>query len=226
MALYIWYGKPRQCKTYVVTEKINHWLDSLHLKVYTNFPVLTLKGNSPYIWEDKHIYENIQDSQIVIDESYEDWGSSDTGALKDSDRMLFLHTTGHQVNDVHFIAQSPVRILKAIRDIATEVHIVKKYCIPWPLPWWKDKEGENRPILIRVLTYSDWKDQMDPAPDKADAIKYYWFKKRIAETYDTHFFRNDRPPHVGITWKEKRDLERSLHDPYDIEGLLEKVNTD
>jgi len=224
MSVFIWYGKPRQCKTYVVTGKIVHWLDDMGLRVYTNFPVLTPKGNSPYIWEDKHIYENVQDSQIVIDESYTEWGSLDTGAMKDSDRMTFLHTTGHQVNDVHFIAQSPVRILKAIRDIATEVHVVKKYCLPWPLPWWKDREGENRPILIRVLTYSDWADQMDPDPTKADGCSFQFFKMGIAKTYDTHFFRNDRPPHQGKTWLQLADELRSRHDPYDIESLLEKVN--
>jgi len=226
MAVYILFGKPREGKNLVAAEKIIHWLDDMKLNVYTNFPLLTPKGNSPRIWEDKLIYANVQDSQIVIDESYQDWGSQDATAQKDADRMTFIHTTGHQNNDIWFIVQSPVRILKAIRDIATEVHIVKKYCVPWPLPWFKDREGSNRPLFMRVLTYSQWEDMMDPSPDKADGITYYLFKKWVAQSYDTHYFRNNQPPHVGETWLERKQRLDSLHDPYDIEGLLEKVNTD
>jgi len=222
MAVFIWFGKPREGKNLVVTEKVIHWLDDMSLSVYTNYPIITPKNKSPKIWEDRLIYANVQDSQIVIDESYQTWGSQDTNAQKDADRMTFIHTTGHQGNDLHFIVQSPIRILKAIRDIATEVYIVKKYCIPWPLPWFKDKEGCNRPLIMRVLTYSQWEDMMDPSPDKADAISYHLFKMSVAKSYDTHYFRNNQPPHVGETWMERKNREDLARDPYGIESLYEK----
>lgn len=220
--IYLICAPPRQGKTYFATSIARSLLrPSGHLfwkksgkTVYSNYPIVDKKIHdcehcglskkdcfkkkcnffiSTLQWRPEYIYENVQDSTIIIDEAYRDFSSRSYKDF-DKDKHTFFATNGHQNNDIYIIAQNASRVDVILREMTNELYFVRKFSIPFT----------TRPLWFIVDVYHDLNEmgKLTPSPFAVTKKKLVIFKKNVARAYDTHFFRKNEPSFTAKTWLE------------------------
>lgn len=202
-------GPPRAGKTYWVTKKINKLLKEAkkkndsgkpYRKVFSNFPVITPWGSS-LIWKPELVNEEIVDSDIFIDEAYQFYNSRNYKGFSANDHLFFA-LNGHNSNNIYLIAHSPNRLDTVIREMANEFIFVKKISIPFlELPLW-----------FRVETFLDELaiSQRYISKHACYNVEHYLFSKKVANTYNTHFFRKEGEYLKFDSWADVPGYENNL----------------
>lgn len=195
--IHVWFGAPRQGKTYSVTR-----LAILRMmkgrRVYSNYPIIT-RGKqifSSMVWQGDMIYENIHNCDIVIDEAYRDYSSRKYQNFS-IDQHTFFATNGHNDIDIHLITQNPARIDLIIREIVNFYHWVNKVELPW-----------GRPLYFRDYVYLLEADMISRSKERTFMINRYLFRKIYAEAYDTLYYRKQgEKPYEPTPWLEAIEKE-------------------
>ena len=162
--------------------------------VFTNYPVVDPKtGLSTYRWISSYSKENIQDATIIIDEAWQDYSSRNYKNFT-KDMQAFFAMNGHNNNDIYIIAQNAARVDVIIREMCNELYYIRKISIPFT----------DYPLFFIAYIYNDLNEMARMTPDPFLAVKkrYILFRKRYALAYDTHYFRNTKPPVTPQTWLE------------------------
>lgn len=199
--IYVIVGPPRSGKTYFATKIA---LSELRGKgflfwkrfsrpVYTNYPVIDRKHNlSSRVWDSNYVYENIQDSIIIIDEAYRDFSSRNYKNF-DADKHLFFATNGHQGNDIYIITQNASRVDLIIREMTNELYYVRNISL------------FGRPLIFIIDVIQDLNEmgKLKPSPLSVVKKRLMLFRSSVASAYDTHAYRSIAPPFESRTWAEK-----------------------
>jgi hypothetical protein len=188
--IYIITGAPRQGKSYWFTREINRLMKKAHQKrkkgkpyrkVFSNFPVITPWG-ATLKWTPNLSRESIYDSDIFIDEAYRDFNSRNYRNFSDDEHSFFA-LNGQNGNDIYLIAHSHNRLDTVIREMTNIIYYIKKVSIPFvELPLW-----------FRVESYLDEMaiNQRYTNKNAIYGVEHVFFSKKIADTYNTHFFRQE-----------------------------------
>ena len=197
MSIKIVFAPPGEGKSYYATKQAYDALKKGRV-VFSNYPIITPSGLSSCIWEPTHCLENVQDSLIIIDEAYRDMSSRD---FKDftKEEHTFFATNRHNNLDILLLAQNPARIDVILREITSEFLFMRKVSIPFT--WWLNKlEPSNLPLLFVAYGYLDELSLARRHEGDSDTLRYAFFNKKVAKSYDTHFFSNTDEPFVGVPW--------------------------
>jgi Zonular occludens toxin (Zot) len=192
--IYIIFAPPRSGKTYYATAWALKELKKGKRKVFSNYPIISPKYGSSYVWKPEYASSDIVDSIIFIDEAYRDFNSRNYKSFT-SDEHLFFATNGHNGLDIVLIAHSPQRLDTVIREMATIFYYVSKVAIPFI----------DRPLWFKIEGYPDelTLSQRFVRQDNSYSIEHCFFKKSVANAYNTHFFRKDNiHPELYSTWVE------------------------
>lgn len=207
--IFIISGPPRAGKTYFTTRMINKLLKEAKKKkdsgkpyrrVFSNFPVFTPWGSS-LIWKPELVNEEIVDSDIFIDEAYQFYNSRNFKNFTTNDHLFFA-LNGHNSNNIYLIAHSPSRLDTVIREMVNEFIFVKKVSIPFI----------NLPLWFRVETFLDELaiSQRYITKHACYNVEHYLFKKSIANTYNTQFFRKEGENLPFSSWSDVPEYEGTL----------------
>ncbi len=190
--IYIVWAPPREGKTYFATRWALRRLRS-GVPVYSNYPIIDRRRSlSSMIWTPDLSAESIHDSMIIVDEAYRDYNSRSFKNFT-TDEHTFFATNGHNNIDVVLIAQNPARVDVVIREMCNIFFFVRKISIP----------GISRPLGFRVLGFLDEESMVSRSKDAAYSSEYVLFRRRVADAYDTHYFRRDAEPYRGVTWASR-----------------------
>jgi hypothetical protein len=184
--------------------------------VLSNFPIVTPDGKCSRVWKKEYIYENIQKALIIIDEAQRDYDSVDQKTLN-PDEDVFFATSGQNSNEIRIISQQPTRVTKAVRDRMNEWCRVKVYL---DIPFLRNREGKlGRPLIFSVTTWVTIEDMNSQNKERIYMREIVLFKKRIALSYDTHFFAKQGDLFNPPTW-----IEEIKNKGGKIEHLEERIN--
>jgi len=208
--IYIFWAPPRAGKTYTATS----WaLDYMKLikkgktnkdKVFSNYPIYDKKLGASLFWNANSINYNITDSLIIIDEAYRDYSSRKWQKFTTNEHTFFA-TNGHNNNDIVFIVHGINRLDPVIREMADSFYYVNKFSIPFM----------KHPLFFKIEVFVD---EIAIAQryhsNSHHGVIYQRFKKRVAEAYNTHFFREIKEPDVNyLSWTEmanKKENKKEL----------------
>ncbi|MDD2285942.1 MAG: zonular occludens toxin domain-containing protein [Paludibacter sp.] len=197
--IYVIVGAPGAGKTYFATKIALSEMKGKGLfrrcprPVYTNFPVIDRKHNlSTRYWESSYVYENVQDSVIIIDEAYLDFSSRDYKNF-DKDKQVFFAQNRHQGNDIYTIVQNASRVDLIVREMTNVLYYMHNVSL------------FGRPLLFIVDVIHDLNEmgKLKPSPLSVVKKKIFLFRPSVAAAYDTHAYRRSSPPFESETWKEK-----------------------
>lgn len=161
------------------------------------------------VWTPDLVHESIHDALIVIDEAYRDYNSRSFKSFS-GDEHTFFATNGHNNLDIVLIAQNPARVDVVIREMTNIYFFVRKLSLPFV----------SRPLAFRVLGFLDELSMSSRDPKMAYSSELVWFRKYVAQAYDTHYFRKDSQEHIGITWKEHIESNLNRNEQLRNGGLL------
>jgi uncharacterized protein YqkB len=211
--IYIIWAPPRKGKTYFATniainalKKISKKRGSKN-KVFSNYPIFHKKYGSTLFW-DKDTYQyNITDSLIIIDEAYRDYNARKYHKFSNEEHTFFA-TNGHSNNDIFLIAHGIHRLDSVIREMVDQFYFVKKYGIPFV----------EKPLFFIIEGYLD---EIDIANRyRRDAVyskQWLWFKKSVAECYDTHYFKNqEEEDFIYESWIDYYNQKRTCEDGINV----------
>lgn len=207
------FAPPRQGKTlFVVQEAIERMKRGR--KVLSNFPIATPSGLFSNVWKPEYIYQNVQDSYIIIDESQRDYDSQTHKTLSE-DEDVFFATSGHNNNEVVIVSQNLTRVAKAVRDRMNEFIEVKTFI---SVLFLRNAEGRfGRPLILRLRYYDDI--EKVGKKDGWYMTEYVLAKKEAMLSYDTHFFKKDGAVFTPISWAEEIKRKGGK-----LERLTERAN--
>lgn len=188
---------PRTGKSYIATALALDRLSSGR-PVFSNFPVVS-GSLSSYVWRPEYVSENIQDSLVIIDEAQRDFDSLSHKSLTDAEDYFFA-ASGHNRNDVIVLSQNPARVAKAVRDrmnyfawVRTRLSVI----------FLRNREGKlGRPLLLSADVYLDFESMMARRTDALAFRDWYWFRRRVAEAYNTHAFGKAQEPFYSQKWSD------------------------
>jgi hypothetical protein len=206
--IYIVWAPPREGKTYFCTRWALGRLRK-NQRVYTNYPIIDSSGRSSMVWTPDLVHESIHDALIVIDEAYRDYNSRSFKSFS-GDEHTFFATNGHNNLDIVLIAQNPARVDVVIREMTNIYFFVRKLSLPFV----------SRPLAFRVLGFLDELSMSSRDPKMAYSSELVWFRKYVAQAYDTHYFRKNSQEHTGITWKEHIESNLNRNEQLRNGGLL------
>lgn len=161
------------------------------------------------VWTPDLVHESIHDALIVIDEAYRDYNSRSFKSFS-GDEHTFFATNGHNNLDIVLIAQNPARVDVVIREMTNIYFFVRKLSLPFV----------SRPLAFRVLGFLDELSMSSRDPKMAYSSELVWFRKYVAQAYDTHYFRKSSQEHTGITWKEHIESNLNRNEQLRNGGLL------
>ena len=175
--------------------------------IFVKKPPLQPIVHSTYIWEDRYIYSGITNAVIILDEAYRDFSSKESYDFK-KDKHTFFATNRHNDLDIYIIAQHPDRIEVIIREMCNIFYYIFKWKNPITgKPLWFDISG--------YLSQEDFK-LRNLKTDMRFSHERIWFRKQIAEAYDTKFFRKE--PKIEI----KRWDEINIPDYFKLKEEIKK----
>lgn len=185
---------PGEGKSYVATAFALELMRD-GVKVYSNFPILSVDGEyCSYEFDRSMMKENLNGCAVFIDEGYTMFSSRKYMTFSDEDHDWFA-TSGHNEMMIFIIVQNVNRVDKVIREVLNLLYVVKKTKIPiLEIPLWFTVDA--------FLDVDDLKffkmGLIDPY-----STEHVRFSVDVALAYDTKFFRKDsQVPYVGKTWKE------------------------
>lgn len=183
-------------------------------KVFTNYPVYDKKLGSTLQWLPEYADHVIRDSFVVIDEAYRDYNSRNSttkGSFTANEHLMFS-TNGHNGNDFLLLVQNPARLETIIREMCNMVYFVKKYTLPF----------STKPIAFKVESYMSLEEMSKRFSKNNEAvygIERYLFSKRVAQAYDTHYFRKRGEPDIQFQpWNEVMNDFVSPLDPVNLDN--------
>jgi hypothetical protein len=212
-----YFAPPGGGKSYVVTSEAVEYLD--HGKsVLSNYPIVTPDGKCSRVWKPEYIYENIQDSLIIIDEAQVDFDSQEHKSL-DSDEDAFFATSGQNGNEIRIVSQGITRVTKAVRDRMNEWVRVRVFL---DIPFLRNARGKfGLPFYFSCTSWLSLEDMASQSKDRVYLHEFVRFKKRVGLSYDTVFFRNPEKPFIPDTWIDEIKKRGG-----DIERLTERSHKD
>lgn len=199
MTIKIIFASPGQGKSYYATYKACEALKDGRT-VYSNYPIITPKGLSSCVWKPEYCLENVRDAVIIIDEAYRDMSSRDYSSFT-VDEHTFFATNRHNHLDIYLIAQNPARIDVILREICSEFLFIKKISIPFTR-WLNKLERDNIPLIFIVYGYLDEIALANRYNKDSDKLSWVIFNRKVAKSYDTHFYSNDDDEFVGVHWSD------------------------
>lgn len=168
--------------------------------VYSNYPIVEQKsGYCTLAWENDYTKRSIVESDIFIDEAWQVFSSRDYKNFG-KDLQAFFALNRHNDNDIYIIAQNAARVDVIIREMVNEFYYLEKF-----QPFFS-----RRPWWFKVYVYSDLNQmaKMTPEWGAYDRKKLVFFRKKVAQAYDTHAFRTVKESEVAaLTWLEKLEEE-------------------
>lgn len=204
--IYIIWAPPRKGKTYYATLQALKVMQAIKKgktskdKVFSNYPIYDKKLGSTLFWNAGTIDYNITDSLIIIDEAYRDYSSRKWQKFT-TDEHTFFATNGHNNNDLYFIVHGINRLDPVIREMADMYYFIKKMHLPFM----------NRPLWFKIENFVDEIEiSQRYSKNSHHGVEYNRFNKRVANAYNTHFFRNvEVPNEVYLTWQDlnKKEIE-------------------
>lgn len=210
--IYIFWAKPRKGKTYTATLWALEYMSKIKRgktskdKVFSNYPIFDKKLGSTLFWNAQTIDYNVTDSLIIIDEAYRDYSSRKWQGFT-TDEHTFFATNGHNNNDIIFIVHGINRLDPVIREMTDSYYLIKKFCLPF----------SEKPLFFKVEVYADEIEiAMRYSNRRSTHGAYYQrFKKRVAQAYNTHFFREINEPNIEyLSWLDMKD---KLKDKKEVE---------
>lgn len=213
MSIKIIFASPGEGKSYLATKYAYDALKKGRV-VFSNYPIITPGGLSACIWKAEYALENVHDAVIIIDEAYRDMSSRDFKKFTVEEHTFFA-TNRHNNLDIYLLAQNPARIDVILREITSEFLFMKKISIPFT--WWLNKlEDCNIPFLFIAYGYLDELSLARRHDGDSDTLRYAFFNRKVAKSYDTHFFSNDDAVRFeGVPWitlvKNQKDIKEKNH---------------
>lgn len=203
-------------------------LFKVHHNLYWYKPIELIKNKvySTYKWEHKYIEAGLLDCCIIIDEGYLEFNCHDKLPVIEH---TFFATSGHNNNDIYVIAQNYSRINVAIRELANYFIYVYKFSNPFSI---RNKTGRKQltPLLFTVETYIKEEDFRirNINPKVIWEKKRVWFKKSIANAYDTQYYRLTQKLIHPVLWitelKQKKEEQKKDIKPIPVNlGCLTEV---
>jgi hypothetical protein len=204
--IYIFWAPPRKGKTYTATAWALEYMKRIKkgrtskTQVFSNYPIYDKKLGSTLFWNADSIYYNITDSLIIIDEAYRDYSSRKWQKFS-TDEHTFFATNGHNNNDIVFIVHGVNRLDPVIREMADSYYFIKKFQLPFM----------NRPLYFKIEVFVD---EIAIAQrysgHSRHGVIYQRFKKRVAQAYNTHFFREIvDPDQTYLSWLDMKNLDEN-----------------
>lgn len=206
MAVFVVSAPLRRGKTFTTTEWALKRMERYDAKrrkdptflgwVFSNYPIKhpTL-GYTKYC-DLELIKTPVFDSLIIFDEAHRYFNSREYKNFT-KDMHNFFAWAGQNGNDVCLITHHPARIDTIIRELSETFFYVKKFAIPLiDYPLWFTIEGYE--------TEEDYK-----KTELRCSVERVRFTKRVAQSYDTHYFRN-QPEELPTyeSWLDKMDLKQ------------------
>lgn len=221
MAIKIIWGVPGAGKTYYTVRKMLQAMKKKRKKLYfSNFPIYHKKYGWSYVWLPEYSKQTIVDAEIIIDEAYRNLNSREFQKFT-KDEHTFFATCRHLNNDIWIIAHNPARIDVVIREITEEFILMHCHKIPilgWPI-WFSADVYLDEQALAQRYT----------AKNAKYCVERFFFSKRVAKAYDTHFFRpNDIPEFKYESWGEKLGLitpNEPMKKDEEVNDVAETVTT-
>jgi len=124
-----------------------------------------------YHWETMDDLYKLRNGEVFFDEAHMAIDARDFASLKPEFKRKLTQSRKYGLN-LHFISQHSQQIDVAVRRLANDYVLHKKY---WRLFVWREWHGEAIEILANPSL---------PQP-KSQGIGFYWFSKRFAKSYDT-----------------------------------------
>lgn len=196
--LYTIRGKPSGGKSYFATSLAVEALKEGKRRVFSNYPIIYKDGDKTLCtlyFEAKMILEkNLNGAIVINDESHMDFWSRDFKNFTEEKKNFFSHCAQHGIS-FYSIVQHEDRQDTIINDCTNLFAIVDKTEIPF--------------LEIPLFFYIEWwadEEDMKNAKYHPDTVLPYhtervWFKKEVANAYDTRFFGHDkRPVYEGVPW--------------------------
>lgn len=207
--IYIVFGHPRAGKTYFCTrialevlQRNKKVSEEKRLKVFSNYPIFDERLGSSLVWKDEYASEAITDAVIIIDEAYRSYSSrNSTRGTFTVDMHTMFATNGHNNCDFWLIVHDPARLDTVIREMTNTFWYLKKYQLPLM----------DRPFAFKAESYLDQEalSKRYTTPNACYGIDRYWFRKRIARAYDTHYFRKQEEPELIFeSWSNGNVLDK------------------
>ena len=201
-----YFGLPGEGKSFCVTKIVMDRLKKGR-RVFSNYPIFFRdrgKQYSSFVWDDKYVYEPLNECDIVIDEGYRTASSRDWKSFS-VDEHTFYGTTGHNGIDVFFITQAIPRIEVIIRELTAKFHLIKKFAIPWFRP-------DPRGYYEKVIWFTDEVYLQDAKTAGTPGAEVYtksriMFDKHTSKAYDTKYYR--KKGELSFTpqlWTEKLNI--------------------
>lgn len=206
--IYIVAGGPGDGKSYYATlwalnELLRKNKSKHKKKVFTNFPVIhkpkkkllrkQKKPISSYIWKPEYVYENIYNSIVFVDESYQDYNCKDSKNF-DADTQVFFSQQRHNDNDLVMLSPNPARINIIIREMANLIIQVRGHLniIGHPLYFTTEQ-------FLTIEDYNSRSSVVNTVYKK----ELYFFRKKVAKSYDTHQFRKTGVEFEPALWYDE-----------------------
>ena len=216
--IYIFWAPPRKGKTYTATAWALEYMQKIKkgrtskTQVFSNYPIYDKKLGSTLFWNADSIYYNITDSLIIIDEAYRDYSSRKWQKFS-TDEHTFFATNGHNNNDIVFIVHGINRLDPVIREMADSYYFIKKMQLPFM----------KRPLYFKIEVFVD---EIAIAQryhrNSQHGVIYQRFKKRVANAYNTHFFREIVDPDLTyLSWLDMKNLDEN-----NIKNIKREVKDD
>lgn len=204
--IYIFWAPPRKGKTYTATAWALEYMQKIKkgrtskTHVFSNYPIYDKKLGSTLFWNANSIYYNITDSLIIIDEAYRDYSSRKWQKFS-TDEHTFFATNGHNNNDIVFIVHGVNRLDPVIREMADSYYFIKKLHLPFM----------RRPLYFKIEVFVDEIEiSQRYSKNSHHGVIYQRFKKRVANAYNTHFFREIVDPDLTyLSWVDMRNLDEN-----------------
>lgn len=202
--LYVIVGKPGNGKSYLATDIAVMFLKAGR-KVFTNFPVIYWNGKeflcSCYFEKIMLLERNLTGAVIVNDEAHKDFWSRDFKTFAAEYKDFFSSCAQHEIS-YYSLTQHENRVDTIINDCANMFAVVEKTEIPFL----------EIPIYFTVNWFTSEKAmqsfEFNPAFSKPYYTEKVWFKKEIANAYQTKYFGTDsRPLYEGVSWSDKNKNE-------------------
>ena len=167
-------------------------------KVFSNYPIYDKKFGASLFWDGETINYHISDSLIIIDEAYRYYSSRKWQKFTTQEHTFFA-TNGHNNNDIIFIVHGINRLDPVIREMADAFFYIKKVTLPFM----------KRPLYFKIEVFNDeFEIAQRYSGNSHHGIVYKWFKKRVANAYNTHFFREiEIPDFKYLSWSDLKDLK-------------------
>ncbi|WP_406656619.1 zonular occludens toxin domain-containing protein [Methanolobus sp. ZRKC2] len=189
---------PRKGKTYWATRKALKSMEKKHNKrlenqkarlknpdipvytgqVFTNYPVFHPTLGYTKVWEEGFEEMPIFDSDIYIDESHRYYNSRKIKNFT-SEMHDFFAWSGQRGNNVVLITHDPGRVDTIIREICECFRFARN----WSL--------FGRPIIFFIDSYLSEDEYKQRHTGTRYSMDWFLFSKKVAKSYDTHFFRNE-----------------------------------